>query len=107
MRSRPHRRAAKSITARAATRPPFPARAPPRAARRRRSSVMYPPFEENILAERGRREAGEQHHGQRRGVGRIPEGEADLIDVIEQQGGGIVGAAARQDRKSTRSETQS
>ena len=38
-----------------------------------------------------------QHHGDGSGVRRIPELETHLIQVVEQQGGGVVWPAARQD----------
>src|SRR5450432_2953703 len=56
------------------------------------SLVMHLALQEPELEERDDTEKHQQHHGQRGGIRRIPEPEADLIDVIEEQLGGVVGA---------------
>src|ERR1700730_4206663 len=73
----------------------FPGRAPDtRSAMNERSSlVMDLAFEKPELQERDHAQEQQQHHGQCRGVRRIPEPEADFVNVIEQQFSRIVGAA--------------
>ena len=100
--STPRRAAAAPTARRAATRRRSRARARRRAARRRGSqaligtlTVMRPALEEHELRERGRAEQHQQHHRQRGRVGRVPEAEADLVDVVEQQRRRVVGPAAR------------
>src|SRR5262245_34275708 len=60
-----------------------------------RSSIMDPALEEGELREREQSENGEQYHRQRRRVRGIPESEAGLVDVVEEERGRVVGAPAR------------
>src|SRR2546425_1211971 len=57
------------------------------------SPVVDPAIEQHELPERERGQDHEQHHGQRRRVRRVPELEADVVDVIEEQLGRGVAAA--------------
>src|SRR5437870_13848932 len=49
------------------------------------SPVVDPAIEQHELPERERGQDHAQHHGQRRRVRRVPELEADVVDVIEDR----------------------
>src|ERR1700737_1839701 len=99
MQSRSRTPAAESTVRPEATLRLFPDRAPGtwNAMNERSSLVMHLAFQKPELQQRDYAQEQQQHHGQCRGIRGIPEPEAELINVIEQKFGRVIGAARGHD----------
>src|SRR5207244_2615584 len=69
-----------------------PAATPP-ASRAPGSLVVDPALDEEKLGDGRGGQDHEEDHSERRRIAGVPELEADVVDVIEEEGAGVVGAA--------------